>query len=293
MIPSYCAIGIFFGIFWGVCVLCLRSGRLSFSRAELLVFYLFSRIVPVFMQEHIAARSLLCLLLEWILIGVLTAVCRKREAAGRRMLAFYLFQPASIFCILEGMFSGLYLVFLFFMAVLALEHLIRPRGGRLLSFWPEYLSGCIGIYCTGWSVLLFSGRASLLSGVGNVLLAGSVLHVLYRVWKRDWNLSRPVSKGERSVEVPAPPSHFRTHDVVLMLLLTFIFGAIVLFRLGSTQAPETFRSMTAEKSDQNQIVLKFKENTNISKIYLFLGYQSNRCFSFSCIQPGENTLDSI
>lgn len=289
MVPSYCAIGIFFGIFWGVCVLCLRSGRLSFSRAELLVFYLFSRIVPVFMQEHIAARSLLCLLLEWILIGVLTAVCRKREAAGRRMLAFYLFQPASIFCILEGMVSGLYLVFLFFMVVLALEHLIRPHGGRLLSFWPEYLSGCIGIYCTGWSVLLFHGRASLLSGVGNVLLAGSVLHVLYRVWKRDWNLSRPVSKGERSVEVPAPPSHFRTHDVVLMLLLTFIFGAIVLFRLGSTQAPETFRSMTAEESDQNQIVLKFKENTNISKIYLFLGYQSNRCFSFSCIQPGENT----
>lgn len=155
MIPSYCAIGIFFGIFWGVCVLCLRSGRLSFSRAELLVFYLFSRIVPVFMQEHIAARSLLCLLLEWILIGVLTAVCRKREAAGRRMLAFYLFQPASIFCILEGMVSGLYLVFLFFMAVLTLEHLIRPHGGRLLSFWPEYLSGCIGIYCTGWSFCFF------------------------------------------------------------------------------------------------------------------------------------------
>ena len=81
MIPSYCAIGIFFGIFWGVCVLCLRSGRLSFSRAELLVFYLFSRIVPVFMQEHIAARSLLCLLLEWILIGVLTAVCRKKRSS--------------------------------------------------------------------------------------------------------------------------------------------------------------------------------------------------------------------
>lgn len=202
MIPSYCAIGIFFGIFWGVCVLCLRSGRLSFSRAELLVFYLFSRIVPVFMQEHIAARSLLCLLLEWILIGVLTAVCRKREAAGRRMLAFYLFQPASIFCILEGMVSGLYLVFLFFMAVLALEHLIRPRGGRLLSFWPEYLSGCIGIYCTGWSVLLFSGRASLLSGVGNVLLAGSVLHVLYRVWKRDGTLAAPVSEGREKRRSP-------------------------------------------------------------------------------------------
>ena len=174
MIPSYCAIGIFFGIFWGVCVLCLRSGRLSFSRAELLVFYLFSRIVPVFMQEHIAARSLLCLLLEWILIGVLTAVCRKREAAGRRMLAFYLFQPGSIFCILEGMVSGLYLVFLFFMAVLALEHLICPAVSGFtvldglfcffpdvhpcyrapeMSFWPVLFCMCSTVYGSGTGTL--------------------------------------------------------------------------------------------------------------------------------------------
>lgn len=56
MIPSYCAIGIFFGIFWGVCVLCLRSGRLSFSRAELLVFTCFRESCPFYAGAYRGAE---------------------------------------------------------------------------------------------------------------------------------------------------------------------------------------------------------------------------------------------
>lgn len=105
MIPSYCAIGIFFGIFWGVCVLACVLAVCPFPGRSFWCFTCFRESCP-FLCRSISRRGACCACSwEWILIGVLTAVCRKREAAGRRMLTFYLFQPASIFCILEGMVS--------------------------------------------------------------------------------------------------------------------------------------------------------------------------------------------
>ena len=49
MVSSYAAFGIVFMFFWGIYYLCNKNNCVEYSRIELLLFYIFTRIVPVLM----------------------------------------------------------------------------------------------------------------------------------------------------------------------------------------------------------------------------------------------------
>ena len=88
---------------------------------------------------------------------------------------------------------------------------------------------------------------------------------------------------------------FSTRDIVLMLVVTGIFAVLVLFRLGSHRVPETYQDFKVGEKGQNEIILNFNGKVNLSKIYIYLGYNSKRSISFSCwdeASKGWNVLDA-
>ena len=68
---------------------------------------------------------------------------------------------------------------------------------------------------------------------------------------------------------------------MLMLVVTGIFAVLVLFRLGSHRVPETYQDFKVGEKGQNEIILNFNGKVNLSKIYIYLGYNSKRSISFS------------
>lgn len=87
-------------------------------------------------------------------------------------------------------------------------------------------------------------------------------------------------------------SRMTIRDVILLLLFTAVFAAVVLYRLGSTQVPETYRDLKVGETGENEIVLNFDQEVELSEIYIFLGYTGNVPISFSRLdtQSSEWTL---
>ncbi len=67
-------------------------------------------------------------------------------------------------------------------------------------------------------------------------------------------------------------------DYTILGLITLLFTILVFFRIGNSDAPESFYTATSENRD---IVLDLGENTDISHISIFLGHLNTRHFSIS------------
>ena len=98
MVSSYAAFGIVFMFFWGIYYLCNKNNCVEYSRIELLLFYIFTRIVPVLMIPERKTEIWILLLLEWIIFGLLSyyLYSKKTEKVYLRVIAFYLFCTVSI-----------------------------------------------------------------------------------------------------------------------------------------------------------------------------------------------------
>lgn len=59
-----------------------EKGPVEFSRGEILLFYIATRIVPLFMLQTRSSRNLLCLSTEWMILGLLYFIS---AADGQRL----------------------------------------------------------------------------------------------------------------------------------------------------------------------------------------------------------------
>lgn len=114
-----------------------EKGPVEFSRGEILLFYIATRIVPLFMLQTRSSRNLLCLSTEWMILGLLYFYISRRRTASaqKRALAFYLFQPGISCFILSGNLKAMYLT-MFVLTVLCMaDRLLQKRTseGRLFA----------------------------------------------------------------------------------------------------------------------------------------------------------------
>lgn len=88
-------------------------------------------------------------------------------------------------------------------------------------------------------------------------------------------------------------------DYLAMLILTLVFTIMVFFRIGSTHAPQTYYTATAENRD---IVLDFGDYIDIASVSIFLGNLNTRHFSISAFNEvtgewqvfnGEASFESV
>lgn len=313
MISSYVAFGIAFMFFWGIYYLCNKNNCVEYSRIELLLFYIFTRIVPVLMIPERKTEIWTLLLLEWIILGLLSyyIYSNKTEKVQMLAIAFYLFCPASILFILSGDSMGMCLSVLGLLILCMADQYVKKREGSLLQFVAEYFLLNIGLL--GWITakkIMGQKFADVLSedNIPMLYITSMVLIVLalgiscYKIISRDFS-GRVLSDTEKIKErksinrmetdnieqvegwnsVRAVRRRaFSTRDIVLMLVATGIFAALVLFRLGSHRVPETYQDFKVGQKGQNEIILNFDGKVNLSKIYIYLGYNSKRSISFSC-----------
>ena len=162
MLSCFIAVIVFCVLFWVTYLTCKKKGPVEFSQGEILLFYIATRIVPLFMLQTRSSRNLLCLSTEWMILGLLYFYISRRRTASaqKRALAFYLFQPGISCFILSGNLKAMYLT-MFVLTVLCMaDRLLQKKNIGREAFLPEYLYGGAGLFL--WNIatqiLLQHGR---------------------------------------------------------------------------------------------------------------------------------------
>lgn len=315
MLSCFIAVIVFCVLFWVTYLTCKKKGRVEFSRGEILLFYIVTRIVPLFMLQTRSSRNLLCLSTEWMILGLLYFYISRRRTASaqKRALAFYLFQPGISCFILSGNRKAMYLT-MFVLTVLCMaDRLLQKKNIRREAFLPEYLLGGAGLFL--WNIatqiLLQHGRD--MGNVENIpvayifsvcLMGMAVVTALARALGAPDAAAEPAAQDvmdggrERTAAVltqtsAAGNSRLTARDFFCMAAFTLIFGICIFYRLGSLHTPETFETIKVGEVGENEIVLQFDGEQPISEISVYLGYKGKREISFSVYDRSTDTWEIV
>lgn len=295
MTSVICFVGIIYIIFSGLFLIKKRRGLPLYEKPELFMFYVITRIVPTFMFKDQSLKLWINLLLELALIGLFLYYLNKKtskEKAGC-IFALYLFQPASILSVLSAKVSGLLVLLVTLEIICICYEFIIGKKGNIISFLPEY-------FILGIGALSFSIATGVigqhLRDIGKVegipvalIMAVAILMVvlircIYRMVAGNYIENPEAVCGNTNKDCSCRALKNKTltrNDIVIMLVLTVVFGGFVLYGLGSHKAPETYKTLKQGGKGSNQVVLNFDREVKLSKIYIYLGYKSDRVFSFS------------
>ena len=309
MLSCFIAVIVFCVLFWVTYLTCRKKGPVEFSRGEILLFYIATRIVPLFMLQTRSSRNLLCLSTEWMILGLLYFYISRRrtESAQKRALAFYLFQPGISCFILSGNLKAMYLT-MFVLTVLCMaDRLLQKKNIGREVFLPEYLYGGAGLFL--WNIatqiLLQHGRD--MGNVGNIpvayifsvcLMGMAVVTALVRALGAPDAEEQPAAATTQTGAATTQPdtavdSRLTARDFFCMAAFTLIFGICIFYRLGSLHTPETFETIKVGGVGENEIVLQFDGEQPISEISVYLGYKGKREISFSVYDRSTDTWEIV
>lgn len=309
MLSCFIAVIVFCVLFWVTYLTCKKKGPVEFSRGEILLFYIATRIVPLFMLQTRSSRNLLCLSTEWMILGLLYFYISRRrtESAQKRALAFYLFQPGISCFILSGNLKAMYLT-MFVLTVLCMaDRLLQKKNIGREAFLPEYLYGGAGLFL--WNIatqiLLQHGRD--MGNVENIpvtyifsvcLMGMAVVTALVRALGAPDAEEQPAAATTQAAAATTQPdtavdSRLTARDFFCMAAFTLIFGICIFYRLGSLHTPETFETIKVGEVGENEIVLQFDGEQPISEISVYLGYKGKREISFSVCDRSTDTWEIV
>ena len=328
MLSCFIAVIVFCILFWVTYLTCKKKGPVEFSRGEILLFYIATRIVPLFMLQTRSSRNLLCLSTEWMILGLLYFyISRKRTAsAQKKALAFYLFQPGISCFILSGNLKAMYLT-MFVLTVLCMaDRLLQKKNIGREAFLPEYLYGGAGLFLWNIATQIFLQHGRDVGNVENIpvayifsvcLMGMAVVTALVRALGAPDAEEQPaaattqtaaavepairdVSDGGREQSAAAltqtyaaANSRLTARDFFCMAAFTLIFGICIFYRLGSLHTPETFETIKVGEVGENEIVLQFDGEQPISVISVYLGYKGKREISFSVYDRSTDTWEIV
>lgn len=309
MLSCFIAVIVFCVLFWVTYLTCRKKGPVEFSQGEILLFYIATRIVPLFMLQTRSSRNLLCLSTEWMILGLLYFYISRRRTASaqKRALAFYLFQPGISCFILSGNLKAMYLT-MFVLTVLCMaDRLLQKKNIGREAFLPEYLYGGAGLFL--WNIatqiLLQHGRD--MGNVENIpvtyifsvcLMGMAVVTVLVRALGAPDAEEQPAAATTQAAAATTQPdtavdSRLTARDFFCMAVFTLIFGICIFYRLGSLHTPETFETIKVGEVGENEIVLQFDGEQPISGISVYLGYKGKREISFSVCDRSTDTWEIV
>lgn len=309
MLSCFIAVIVFCILFWVTYLTCKKKGPVEFSQGEILLFYIATRIVPLFMLQTRSSRNLLCLSTEWMILGLLYFYISRRRTASaqKRALAFYLFQPGISCFILSGNLKAMYLT-MFVLTVLCMaDRLLQKKNIGREAFLPEYLYGGAGLFLWNIATQIFLQHGRDMGNVENIpvayifsvcLMGMAVVTALVRA------LGAPDAEEQPAAAVTLPAaatgqpdtaadSRLTARDFFWMAVFTLIFGICIFYRLGSLHTPETFETIKVGEVGENEIVLQFDGEQPISEISVYLGYKGKREISFSVYDRSTDTWEIV
>lgn len=310
MLSCFIAVGIFSLIFWVTDIACSKRKQAAYSRAELLLFYGVTRILPLFMLQTRNTGNLLCLSTEWVIMGLLCFyISRRRDAeTQRKAIAFYLFQPGIACFILSGNRKGMYLTMCVLTVLCLLDRFLRRKTVSRYSFLPEYLFGGAGLFLWNIATQILLQHVKDANNTENIpvayifsvcLMGMAAVMALLRICTgenrgadsreecedgKDWEKQTDITEKEKP-----SAEKFSPKDFLFMALLTAVFGLAIFYRLGSLHTPETFETIKVGEVGENEIVLQFDGEQTLSKIEIYLGYKGNRQISVSSYEEETGT----
>lgn len=312
MISAYCVTGIIYAIFWEIFFCKKRENFPTYSKAELFLFYLFSRVLPVAVLPDNQKAIWNNLMVEWLVIAFLIYYVKNRKKEARRsgIIAIYLFQPLSILLILSGRHGASLIALPVLVFFCFCDDIAGKKGRSLTEFLPEYVLFHLGLFFWFVSSELLEQSFSQITDTENipvlyivsvVIMAVALLKTIYKMLMKPGTDFSPVEGTTNSVKEDTacerkPGRVFRSEnaqpimvrDILLMGLFTLLFAGAVFYGLGSFRVPETYQELSVGETGKNQIVLNFNQDTELSRIYIFLGYQSKRKISFSSRESVED-----
>lgn len=325
MLSCFIAVIVFCVLFWVTYLTCKKKGPVGFSRGEILLFYIATRIVPLFMLQTRSSRNLLCLSTEWMILGLLYFYISRRRTASaqKRALAFYLFQPGISCFILSGNLKAMYLT-MFVLTVLCMaDRLLQKKNIGREAFLPEYLYGGAGLFLWNIATQIFLQHGRDMGNVENIpvayifsvcLMGMAVVTALVRALgapgQSDTAVTLPAAAVEPAIQdvsdggreqsaaaltqtYAAANSRLTARDFFCMAAFTLIFGICIFYRLGSLHTPETFETIKVGEVGENEIVLQFDGEQPISGISVYLGYKGKREISFSVYDRSTDTWEIV
>ncbi len=325
MLSCFIAEIVFCVLFWVTYLTCKKKGPVEFSRGEILLFYIATRIVPLFMLQTRSSRNLLCLSTEWMILGLLYFYISRRRtvSAQKRALAFYLFQPGISCFILSGNLKAMYLT-MFVLTVLCMaDRLLQKKNIGREAFLPEYLYGGAGLFLWNIATQIFLQHGRDVGNVENIpvtyifsvcLMGMAVVTALVRAFgapgQPDTAVTLPAAAVEPAIQdvsgggreqsaaaltqtYAAANSRLTARDFFCMAAFTLIFGICIFYRLGSPHTPETFETIKVGEVGENEIVLQFDGEQPISVISVYLGYKGKREISFSVYDRSTDTWEIV
>ncbi|MDY3917777.1 MAG: phospholipid carrier-dependent glycosyltransferase [Candidatus Limivivens sp.] len=302
MTSVYFAVGITLFLYWIIFLARKKTGLPDYSKAELVIFWLLTRVMPICMLSEKQFGIWRNFLLELPMLALIIFLFQNRQEQKIRRCyyACYLFQPYSILAILSGSAGKMLPLFGLLLFMGFCDAYMKKRDGNLLVFLPEYLLECTGVFCWFTAAELFGQRFSdifrteeipMLYVLALALIGIGIVRLILRLIRKDFPecfLSRETEKGNGCFCEDRKSQELKVKDLLLMIFFTVSFAAVVFFRLGSFRVPETFWKLEQGQNRSNEIVLGFDREVNLSKIYIYLGYNGKRVMSFSLLNS-ENT----
>ena len=288
MISSYIEILLSCLIFWVTYFFCAKKKQPVYTGFELLLFYFFARVFPVLMLPERTRYHLLCLSAEWVLMALLYYYLSQSKSPKMQhvILGFYLFNPALAVLVLTASIKGICVGVFVLLLLCVADRILEKRQISLLAFWPEYL-----LLGTGISVLLMAKNNIYGMCMTGLAVAGTVSRLVC-LWKNKIQKRDAVSEEEETAQEPVRRSQkFTGWDFACMAAITLLFAVAVLWKLGSHHTPETFASFRVGNPGENEIVLQFGKETEISDVFIYLGYKGKRIVSFSALSEGSTAWE--
>ena len=304
MVSVYYAIGIVCSIFLWIFYLRCKKDRVNYSTVELCVCYGFTRILPILMLEHhtyMAWINLLGDLAAFLMIYFCTFEKSSVSHGGACML--YIFNPIAILCMVSEGKLRMAAVFVTTAILILLSRYLQQRleGLHLREFYIEYViavAGMFGLYVATQQLKQTLAQCAGGDGKYPVLLIVAVLFLIVSailtikrlLFYKDMNerFGRQTGKEEYTEE-KIEEERFTLRNLAVMLVMTVLYGGLLFFNLGSHTAPETYMRLDKSVKGGNEIILDFGKEVNISKISIYLGYESKRSLSFSYLDKSTNT----
>lgn len=293
MISVYIAYGTICLIFWLCYFASEREKRVNCSFKKLAAYYGAARLFPMLAFQERTTATWISLGLELVILAILFLYFERIHGSrsGKQAVRAYLFCPAAFPMVLMGnttvMTMALIAVFLLCLSCTLAER----KKLDLHTFVPDLGLITVSIYGLVFVTVALQQQLTVLDAGCKILIGVGILRILWKLRSGAAKAEEPddAAVQERShatgnLHLPDPlqvREHLCRKDVLLIAIFTLVFAAAVFWRLGSHEAPETFRQMDAQNERTSAVVLDFEGSQTISELKVFLGYQSNRIYDVS------------
>lgn len=222
---------------------------------------------------------------------------------------FLIFCPLDFLAVVSGklLFMGIWLAALLCLAALLGEEEKSGKAWNFFVLFREYVGFCYGILLYVIATKVYNQKPKqciAMTEEAPTLLILSYILIVFSVGTALWKIKsgavanegvcqtegevlsgqdgkqaeeQEEKQNEKQDERPGQAARMNWKNYLVLLGMTVVYAFLIFYRIGSTQAPQSFLKLSTP--DENTIHLDFGKNIRITKMQIYLGYQSKRSFT--------------